>query len=980
MCLVAAAVALALATPARAHHLRRNPSPEPAAPAISPAPAVGVTAASAAASAPAAPQTQKRYYLANDDHSDYLWSGDDLTYRQVFLHMLDYYLNQADLTAGLPSDQRARFNCDGTIWLWEYEHHKTPAEYARLLSRIRDGSITVPLNTLVQLYGAMPAEAVLRSFYYAGRLERRDNLRFRLVVPMENQTLPGGVASLWAGAGALYSWKGICGCATQIDAGNRPRDIYRFHGPDGQSVLMKWNSWYGSNSSLGGYAEALDPVAAVELMSTNPDFLLRWPHDVAGAFGYGWDSLQTTTTRFTQASQDLSSASQRVIVSNELDFFADFETTAGASLVDFSGAFGNEWELLTASMGEVTSRVKRSVEKLRTAEALASLATLDDPSFMNGREAARDSAMMACGLYYEHSWTPGPGVDEATRAAWQRRIQQAVTRYVDDLYVDALAAIGARVPAAGAGVERHLVFNPLSWVRTDYADLTVVLAPPVHVVDLASGTEVPSQAVTVDGQARLRILARDIPPVGYRLYEVRPGAGASFPASAAVTLPAADNTYYRVALGGRGQITSLVDHKDADRQLVATGGALHDLGNGAGSVLLENAGPVSTTLRVVAGGAPAHETRVTLYAAGIDRVDVEGRVTQNFGGNVGYTSRFDLPGGQWRHEEVGMIARVARHSAGGDYADQNARTDYLTLNHFADLSQASRGVTVSSWDSQFFRLGNSTPTTLDAASTQFRAVVGMQVDGPGLGIGNQGGDNAFLNRYSFWTHGAFDPAAATRKSLEHQNPLAAARCTGVASAAPFTATFSLLALEGSDVLLWALKPAEDGAAQGIVARVWNLAEASRPLTVNVPGYTIAEARQVTHIETDSGPAAHTTFQLTDTLARQQMRTYRLRLTTPTTAIPPGDGRPLAPFALTVQPSLGTHHTARTIAFTIPVAGPTTVMVFDVRGAVVARVLHAERHAGPQTLHWTPDRLAAGVYFVQVEAAGRSATRRLVVAD
>ena len=53
---------------------------------------------------------------------------------------------------------------------------------------------------------------------------------------MENQTLPGGVASLWAGAGATYSWKGICDCATQIDAGDRPREIYRFAGP-GRTVV-----------------------------------------------------------------------------------------------------------------------------------------------------------------------------------------------------------------------------------------------------------------------------------------------------------------------------------------------------------------------------------------------------------------------------------------------------------------------------------------------------------------------------------------------------------------------------------------------------------------------------------------------------------------------------------------------------------------------------------------------------------------------
>jgi alpha-mannosidase len=171
--------------------------------------------------------------------------------------MLDYYMDQAEATALAPWDLRGRFNMDGSLWVTEYRAAHTPAEYARLISHIRDSSLTMPLNTCVQLYGAMPAEAVLRSFYTAGQIERDNGLRFSLVVPMENQTLPGGVASLWAGSGAKYAWKGICNCATPIDATDRARELYRFTGPDGQSVIIKWNSMLNDDSrSIGGYARS----------------------------------------------------------------------------------------------------------------------------------------------------------------------------------------------------------------------------------------------------------------------------------------------------------------------------------------------------------------------------------------------------------------------------------------------------------------------------------------------------------------------------------------------------------------------------------------------------------------------------------------------------------------------------------------------------------------------------------------------------
>ncbi|MCI0628958.1 MAG: hypothetical protein L0387_46150 [Acidobacteria bacterium] len=64
----------------------------------------------------------------------------------------------------------------------------------------------MPLNALVSTYEGTRAEAALRGMYYAGRLERRFGIRFPLAIAMKNQTLPLGLGSLFAGAGARYSW------------------------------------------------------------------------------------------------------------------------------------------------------------------------------------------------------------------------------------------------------------------------------------------------------------------------------------------------------------------------------------------------------------------------------------------------------------------------------------------------------------------------------------------------------------------------------------------------------------------------------------------------------------------------------------------------------------------------------------------------------------------------------------------------------
>ena len=115
----------------------------------------------------------KRIYLANDDHTDYMWTADAETYNAVFVDMLDYYLRLADETATQPAPYQSRFNADGSYWLWQYERQKSPAEFERLIARIKDGHISAPMTTLVSCYGGQPVEAVLRGMYYAGRLERR---------------------------------------------------------------------------------------------------------------------------------------------------------------------------------------------------------------------------------------------------------------------------------------------------------------------------------------------------------------------------------------------------------------------------------------------------------------------------------------------------------------------------------------------------------------------------------------------------------------------------------------------------------------------------------------------------------------------------------------------------------------------------------------------------------------------------------------
>lgn len=834
----------------------------------------------------------RRIYIAPDDHTDYLWTADEATYRQAFLDMLDYYLDQADATANEPPQYQARFNVDGSFWLWTYERQRTPAQFARLMSRVRDGHIGVPLNPLSTVYGASPTEAILRGMYYPGQLERRFDLRLRSAYSMENQTQPFGVYALWSGSGAKYSWKGICACATEVqDAWDRPADIFWGGGKDGSKLLVKWNSLLVSNQAMGGYAEARDPFGIVDYVDSDLNFRARYPFDRIGAFGKGWDDLQTLTTEFVTAAKQKSNAARQVYVSNEEDFFRDFEASGDATaLPTIALSYGNEWELFAAAFSEISARLKRSTENLRAAEAMTSVVTLVNPCFTVGREAARDRAFLDLGLFFEHDLAGDGAVPADVRRDWQKRLVSEIEGYVDPLLADAKSALSGMIQKSGSN-RRLFAFNPLSWVRSDLADFPFADPGTFRVLEVGSGQEVPSQIVTVDGQRRLRFLASAVPALGYKSYEIVPGAGTTFSDAATVSSSTIENAFYRVVLSGRGAITSLVDKLRGNREFVRTIDArtMNDLGSGSGTVAVENQGPVSVTLRATSSAGLAHTSRLT-FVRDSPRISVQNDITQGFNDTQSWGYGFNVDNPDIRHEELGSILR-AKFAPVGDYATAHARWDWLTLNHFFDIGGIGGGMTFSNWDLLFMKVGRSSPDLFDTATPSVSLLAGGRVAVGSSGILNQGGDTQFRQRFALTGRDTYDPAAAMRFALEHQTPLVVGEISG-GTTLPAT-NYSLLSVSNPNVLVWAAKPAEEGVARGLALRSWNLSDATQSTSLAFSGAAIEGGARTTHLETADGPLPAIAGQPSLSFASQQLRTVIARLNVQT---------PLASPTLTVTKS------------------------------------------------------------------------------
>ncbi len=846
-------------------------------------------------------QPVKRLYIANDDHTDYMWTANEATYDSAFVQMLDFYLHQIDSTKNNPPDFQARYNCDGSYWIRAYQKYRSPAQYNRLIAAIRSGHLSSPLNSLVSTYGAQPTEAVLRGMYYAGQLEREHQLRFTLATAMENNTIPLGLSSLWAGSGAKYSWKGIGGYGSQMTyeyRANRRNQLYRYAGLDGSSVLMKWYNYNGrpnAHTPLGGYAEcrliikSKDAVKEIGQIvdeldafcdTLSPQSTHRF--NVGGAFGWGHDDLATFISNpFIQAAQNGTNANRKVRVSNEEDFFQDVARTY-PNLPAESLSYGNEWDLYCASMNETTAQVRRSLEKLRSAEALASIVALNNPNFAASLKRARQQAWEALGFYWEHNWTADGPVTRPLRAEWQIKLQKQLANYVDSLFTLSSAALGKQIKKSAN--PRFYVFNPLSWTRDDVADLPYHTSEPIKVIDLSNQREVSHQMIVKGGQSFLRIEAKNLPPLGYKVFEIRQGQATPKPTAATLAGDYFSNAYYKLRLSPSGAITECYDRLAGDKALVMPGKSLNDLGasqlNSGNPVVIENAGPVSVTLKAVSTDPILHTVRVTLYSNS-PRIEVEDSIQANFKDVKTWSFAFDLKNQVTHHEELGAVLTAKKETRGGHYAAQNARYDWQTFNHFADLSESDYGITLSNLDCSFFKLGESSVDSLWENSTELHALAGGQVDKKRedkgmMGIFNQNGQTAFLYQFALSTHqSAFDPSQAMKFALAHQNPLVAAWVDGEKTGSS-AHNFSLLSVNDPNVLLWSVKPAEEGIQAGLITRFWNFnATAASPnLQLSKP---IRQAWHTSHVETNEAALTPVKGVLKLDLTGQQLKTYRLML-------------------------------------------------------------------------------------------------------
>ncbi len=142
-----------------------------------------------------------------------------------------------------------------------------------------------------------------------------------------------------------------------------------------------------------------------------------------------------------------------------------------------------------------------------------------------------------------------------------------------------LAALARRVDTKAIAGKPLLVFNPLSWTRSDF--LSVHLdgewKDGARVLD-AAGRELPAEvAADPSGRLALSFVAEAVPGLGWRSYYIQPGRATINPAGLSADGRTLENERHRLTVdAATGDIVSLVD-KTTARDFVAPGRQLNRL-------------------------------------------------------------------------------------------------------------------------------------------------------------------------------------------------------------------------------------------------------------------------------------------------------------------------------------------------------------------------------------------------------------------
>ncbi len=549
---------------------------------------------------------------------------------------------------------------------------KDKEKISRLINLIKSGRVAVSTAWGSMHTDYMGAEELNRLNYDFVRLQRSFGITSDVAYMNDVPGHPMPVASVLASTGTKYLVVGantFIGNATDLAPGKVP---FYWEAPDGNKVLL----WV-SQGNRGAYVEALtqyylDPYTVdpytdrrpfdmfnpelagkksdIEIMEFGVTDLLNnynkagYKYDAVMAM-YAHDFLEPTSVLNLERAAKLWNSRHnevKIRIATSPEFFEYIIAKYGPQIPTYHGEWSGLWSEAKTASPRISAVGRYNHDHAPAAETLWSAIAMTRrlPVPVGNFENIYDLMF----TYDEHSGagnTGWPQLNSSEPLHQQNREYVHFTgkakQETDELLSTGIAALAEptrwenRVAAATSHTVPILIYNPLSWNRTDVVRLSPSAAGrKIIAIRDVSGAAV---AFDTDAEGNAVFVAKNVPSMGYVSYQVATAEGK--PVTSLRNLPgqSADTPGFSVSLNPNGTVRSIRD-KRANRELVNANGELpfNELlrveGPDASKVVYPVAPKITvrkgiqmTEISVSREGSLFPTTRITIFD-GLDRIEL----------------------------------------------------------------------------------------------------------------------------------------------------------------------------------------------------------------------------------------------------------------------------------------------------------------------------------------------------------------------
>jgi alpha-mannosidase len=883
------------------------------------------------------PQRKWDVYFIPITHHDLGYTD---TIENVMNRYADFYddiLQFCRQTDDWPYETKYRYTAEGAWAMKHFIETRDEKNIDELGKYVKQGRIEIGALMGNEISALCSHEELVRLMYPSFRMAHQFDGKILTGSITDVPGLSWGLPTVLAGAGVKYFFGGM---PTYFEWGRndihtfwdesavlrhgRP-DAFRWQGPDGNSVLVYYQSSYGFFGDITGphsYKYVMDRLPSeLEKMQEqgNPFSVMRYIHN--GVDNYPPSMEISEIVREWNEKW----AYPRLIVGTNTMFFKELEKQC-SDVRTFKGELPHtDYVVGALSTAKETTINRLAHDQLACAEKLATIASLtaDLPYPTDDIRKAYDDMM----LYDEHTWGKDYPAGKLQDWAWNEKSHFAYRA----------AGLSQQITNAGVShivnkIERKedgdyiIVFNPLSFTRTDIVRVPKFRGSGSRVYDLSSpdsDSEVCQYAELAGPQSPvpyaayryargqfepqelrdLVFLAKDVPPLGYKVFKLGDKASNSTQNNITAGQDTLESRFYSIKIDPKtGGISSIYD-KELKRELVDQE-ASHKMNQfvmrwiqsgkieGPTNVIIQKGqtGSVygSLIIKAQGPGCPQITQEVMLYDQ-VKRIDFANRILKDSTPlqEIYFAFPFKVDNPDFRFEGSNSVIKPFRDQFPG------SNTNYYTVQHWADVSDGQFGITLTPVESHLLEFGGLWPNYCSQAH--------HGIDPPGFGADfvkpeqvTKGYMYAFAMSSNFRTN--FQPVQQSeilfRYSLRsHEGDWQKGDCArfGWANADSFIVdnvhgrkdgplapdTMSFCSVDKPNVMLTTLKRAED--ADGIIIRLIETQGKQTTASVTLPQVATKEAILTNLVEENKDRAIFTKHEIQVNLKAFGITTVRIRM-------------------------------------------------------------------------------------------------------